>query len=483
VSSLKKTAVSSLSWVFLQKFATQSINFVVSVLLARVLLPQEYGLIGMITIFIAIGNILTDAGFTSSLIRTPNPDHLDYSTVFTTNLLGSIIIYWIIFICAPFIADFYNQPILTSLVRVLSLQILIASFSSIQNTMLIKAMAFKKLMIMQIPSTIISGIVGLLMAYNGFGVWSLVLMQIAASLALTILLWKESDHKPSIQFSKQKFKQHFKYGVNLSLSGILEAVYENIYNIVIGKFFAPALVGYYTRAQTLRQLPVENISSTLHQITFPLFASIQNDNERLRLAYEKLMRQVTFWLAPVLTGMTVLAEPLFRFLFTAKWLPAVPYFQIIGLTGVLYSLSSFNLNILNIKGKSGLFFRLEVIKKVIITVGVIIAIPFGIYGLLIFRALNSVLSYFINGYYSGRLISFSVKEQIYSIVKPLTYALLMGALMWFIDKSLNNQKDIVRLLIGGVSGAIFYFVINYMTRETAAIDFYETFIRKKLAQR
>lgn len=483
MSSLKKTAISSIVWVFAQRFASQGINFVVSILLARVLMPAEYGLIGMISIFIAIGNIITDAGFTSSLIRTNHPDDLDYSTVFTTNLFGSLFVYLLIFFTAPLVASFYQQTELTNLLRVLSLNILISSFSSIQSTRLTRAMAFKRLTMIQVPSNLVTAFTGIVMAYTGFGVWSLVFMQIAGSIASTVQLWAWSDWRPSLRFSRAKFRQHFSYGVNLAFSGILNTLFDNAYNIIIGKYFSPASLGFFTRAHTLKQLPVDNISSTLNKVTFPLFAQMQNDDERLRKAYEKIMQQVTFWLTPLLTGMVVLAEPLFRLLFTERWLPAVPYFQIIGLTGVLYSLSSYNLNILKVKGKTRLFFKLEIAKKVIVVFGILIAFPYGIYGLLVFQTINSILSYFLNAYFSGRYIGFPVSMQFASIARPIFYALIMGAFVWFIDQNISAHHDIYRLMVGGISGASLYFLLNYFSKEAPAMEFYETFIRKKLLKR
>lgn len=479
--SLKQKTISGLFWTFSQQFGIQFINFVVSIVLARLLMPSDFGLIGMLAVFIGIGSTLIDGGLTSSIIRTPKPDQKDYSTVFFINLIGSVVIYLIIFFSAPFIADFYNQPILKDLVRVYTLSFIINAFGSVQGTKLTKEMNFKKQMTIQIPSLISGGIMGVTLAYIGFGVWSLVFMNLFQSFLSTLQLWIRSGWMPSFSFDKERFKYHFNFGYKLTLSSLLDTVYNNAYNLIIGKYFSVAQLGYYTRANTLKQLPVQNVSKALNKVTYPIFSSIQHDDVKLKSAYRRLMQQVLFWLAPVLISLAVVAEPFFRFLLGEKWLPAVPYFQILCVVGIMYPLNAYNLNILKVKGRSDLFLKLEVIKKVIITIGIIIAVPFGIYGLLYFQLIFSILVFFINTWYSGKIINYTVVDQLKDIVPSIALATVVGAASWVFDTYVVKEAisyEVLRVAIVGLTYFIVYLGISYLSKMPAIIDFRKLILKR-----
>ena len=460
--SLKKQALSGVKWTFLQQLGTQGIGFVISVILARLLMPEEFGLIAMISVVIAVGNTLLSAGLSSSLIRSKELDEEDYSTVFYFNLVASIIIYFITYLIAPFIADFYNQPILTTLVRWLSLIFIINAFATIQQTRLTKQMDFKTQTIVAIPSLIIGGIIGIFMALQGYGVWSLIGYNLSKSLANMLLLWYHSKWKPRWKFNREKFKTHFYFGYKLTLSGLLDTIFNNAYNIVIGKFFPPAQVGYYQRAKTMQMYPVRTASSILAKVTYPLFAQIQDDNRRLKSVYKKILQMNVFILAPVLISAGVLAVPLFRFLFTEKWLPAAPYFQILIPAGILYPIHSFNLNILKVKGRSDLFLKLEIIKKIIIVFTIVMGLQYGIYGLLYMSVLGSFIAFFINTHYSGKFIDYTALEQIKDILPVIFLSLITGIIVLFIDYFLKKYgiNDFIRLLIGGSFGIFFYILLS-----------------------
>ncbi|HFX18010.1 MAG TPA: lipopolysaccharide biosynthesis protein, partial [Flavobacteriales bacterium] len=334
--SLKKQALAGVKWTFIQQLGTQGIGFIISIVLARLLLPEDFGLIAMITVFIAIGNVLLNSGLGSSLIRRQHLDEEDYSTVFYFNLLVSILIYMLTYWAAPYIANFYQQPILTQLIRWLGLTFIINAFAVIQQTRLTKLMDFKTQAIIAIPSLIIGGSIGVLMAYLQYGVWSLIAYNLIKNLVNTLQLWFYSKWQPLLKFNIAKFKQHFHFGYKLTLSGLLDTIFNNAYNIVIGKFFPVSDVGYYQRAKTLEMYPVGTLSAIMGKVSYPLFAQIQDDNVRLKSVYKKILQMNIFLIAPVLMISGVLAKPLFRFLFTDKWLPAVPYFQILLITGILY---------------------------------------------------------------------------------------------------------------------------------------------------
>ena len=478
--SLRKQATEGLVWTFAQQFGNQIIGFIVSIILARILLPEEFGLIGMVLVFVTIGISLTDAGLTQSLIRDKDVDQDDLSTVFFFNLAASILVYFLIFFTAPYIANFYDQEVLINIIRVLTLTFIISAFGAVQNTRLTKLMNFKTQMMISLPSTIASGFLGVFLAYTGFGVWSLVWMRIAATTIATIQLWLYSNWKPSFIFNLEKFKDHFNFGYKLTLSGLLDTIFNNIYVIVIGKYFAASQVGFYTRAQTMQKLPVSNIANALNKVTYPLFAQIQNDNVRLKRVYKQIMQMVVFIIAPILIFSAVLAEPIFRLLLTEKWLPAVPYFQILCVSGILYPLNSYNLNVLKVKGRSDLFLKLEVIKKSLIALSIVIAIQFGIYGLLFSQAILSIVAFYINSYNTEKFINYSSWEQTKDILPIILMALIVGVGIFYLDSLLTTKGfiDVVRILIGGSAGVLGYAILTYLLKRHIYNDIQQIILKR-----
>ena len=478
--SLRKQATSGLFWTFGQQFGNQAISFIISIILARLLLPAEFGLIGMVAVFIVIGRTLVDVGLTQSLIRNEATDQEDLSTVFFFNLIASILIYFVLFISAPLIAQFYDQNILTDIIRVISLTFVIGAFGAIQNTRLTKIMDFKTKTIISVPSVIGGGVIGVGLAYSGFGVWSLVWSRVAESLISTVQLWIYTKWYPSFNFNIQKFKYHFNFGYKLGLSSLLDTVFNNIYVIVIGKYFAASQVGFYTRAESLQKLPVANISKALNKVTYPLFAEIQDDNERLKRVYKQIMQTVVFLIAPILIFTAVLAEPIFILVLTEKWLPAVPYFQILCVSGILQPINSYNLNVLKVKGRSDLFLKLEVIKKIIIAISIIVAIQYGIYGLLYSHAIFSIIAFFINSYNTEKFISYSTLEQTMDILPIILLTLLSGSGIYFMDSLLisNDFSLMGRIVIGGLVGCLIYIPLIHLTKPFLIKDLL-TLISKK----
>lgn len=461
--SLKNQARSGMVWTFAQQFGNQIVGFGVSLVLARILMPEEFGLIGMIAIFISVGQTLVQSGLTQSLIRAPQLENADYSTVFYYNLLSGFVIYFLIYLAAPLIADFYDQPILTSLTRLYCIVFIINGFSAVQQARFTRNLNFKIQTIIALPATLIGGAVGIAMAYLDYGVWSLVWSQLIISFVGALLFWYYSSWRPELTFSRKLFKKHFGYGFKLAASGLLDTLFNNAYLIIIGKFFAPAQVGFYTRAETMKQLPVKNLSSALDKVTFPLFSKIQNDDIRLKDIYSRLMKIVLIIIAPTMVLLAVIAEPLFRFLFTEKWLPAVPYFQILSVVGILYPINAYNLNILKVKGRSDLFLKLEIIKKIIITLVIIATIPFGIYALLWGQVVIALAGLFINAHYTGKFIKYTAIDQIKDLIPILLIAGFAGLCCFIIDNYImQNFMDIIRIITGLFSFCIIYLPLGYI---------------------
>lgn len=458
--SLKKQAKAGLFWTFLEQFGTQIIGLVISILLARLLTPQDFGVIALFTVVMSIAAVLVEGGLTSSIIRTKDPNEDDFSTVFHFNLVMSIILYVVILFCAPFIADYYQKPILTTVIRVYALTIILNAFSTVQRTQLTKAMQFKTLFKINLPSQIISGVVGIVLAYFGFGVWSLVYAALIQSFIASLQLWLYSDWKPKIIFNKQKFKFHFTYGYRITLSGLLNIIFNNIYVLIIGKQFSLQQLGYYNRADNLRQLPINNISNALNKVTFPLFAKISDDDIKLKEVYQMLMKLVMFIIAPALTLLVVLAEPLVVFLLSEKWLPTVPYLQILAVAGLLIPIHSYNLNILQVKGRSDLFLKLEIIKKINIVIIVAISLQFGIFGLLWGQVVSSFIAFFINTYYTGQFLKYNAYKQLLDILPSICLAILCGLGIYFAKLMFfqNVPNSIIIIVLGTIYSLMYVFI-------------------------
>lgn len=477
--SLKQQALSGMLWSSMQTFGNQLINFSVSIILARLLLPAEFGLIGMISIFMGIGGALVGSGLSASLVRTTDADQADYSTVFVFNLAGSIIIYGTMFVAAPYIADFFHQPLLIDITRLYSLSFVISAFTAVQLARLQKNLDFKTGTKASLVSTLVSAVVGVTMAYSGFGVMSLVWMGLTNATVNSAMLWVQSGWRPSLLFDRQKFRYHFGFGSRMMFSGILDILFTNAYTIIIGKFYAPAQLGYYNRANSLKQLPVSTFSGILNKVTYPLFAEIKNDDVRLKSVYKQIMKMVIFIIAPVLVMMAVLAEPLFRFLFTEKWLPAVPYFRILCVAGILYPLHAYNLNILSVKGRSDLFLRLEIIKKILLLVILAGSFSFGIMGLIWGQVIFSVMAFFINTHYSGKFLKYPSWEQLRDISPVLLLTTAMAMVVYLVNTLLAAAPDVLRLIIGGFSGILFFLIFARIFRFESG-QFIAEILKKKI---
>ncbi|AMQ57588.1 lipopolysaccharide biosynthesis protein [Algoriphagus sanaruensis] len=478
--SLKKKTLVGFFWSLTQQFGVQLTSILVTIFLARILEPSDFGLIGMLAVFMALGNSLIDAGMTSSLIRTKDADQRDYSTVFFINLAVGSLVYLIMFFSSGLISDFFNQPLLEEIIKIYCITFMIVPFSAVQRTRLVKAMDFKTEMKATIPSTLLGGIVGLLLAYYGFGVWALVWMNVVQNLLLSIQFWFYTQWRPSMILDWDKFRYHFGFGAKLTLAGILNSVFSNIYHLVIGKFFSVTDLGFYSKADSLKQIPVKNISTTLSKVTFPLFAEIQEDDEKLRIAYRRVMQQVLYWLTPVMVLSTVLAEPLFRIILTEKWLPAVPYFQILCFIGLMYPIHSYNLNILKVKGRSDLYLKLEIVKKTLTVIGIFVALPFGIFALIWTQVILNLFAFGINSVYSGRFISYSVWKQLKDIAPIFGLGILAGLGGWLIISfgSNYNHLEWVKLLLGGLAGCSVYFLASWILQPQPVLDFRNLILKK-----
>lgn len=476
--SLKKQTLSGILWTFTETFVLRGLSFIASVILARLLGPTEFGLVGMISVFIALGNSLVDSGLSASLIRTKNADELDYATVFYLNLALSVLVYGVFYLTAPLIAAFFEQELLELIVRVYCLTFIISAFSAVQLAMLNKKMKFKQVMKCKVPGTILGVSVGIWMGYAGFGVWSIVCMFMCTQLGTSIMLWLTSSWTPGFLFSKEKLKYHYNFGYKLMLSGLIDTFYKNVYKLIIGKFFTVQELGYYERAHSFNNQSVTMFTSIISKVSYPLLSQIQDQKERIAIIYRQLIQFSFFVIAPIMLGAAALAKPLFLLILGEQWLPAVPLFQILCLSGMFYPVHSFNINVLKVYGRSDLFLKLELIKKAIITVSILIGFQFGIYGLVWSSVFTSLMSLMVNTHYSSRMIQYTTLQQLGDIALILIKAGLMAGVMWGITLVLQNNSQLWQLVLAGAVGLVFYFLLNYALK-SPQLNFALDLIKKK----
>lgn len=479
--SLKKQAIGGVIWTVVDTFFLRGFSFLATIILARWLGPEEFGLVGMIAVFIAIGTSITDSGLSNSLIRTKNADEKDFSTVFILNLALSAGAYLLLFLLAPYIADFFNQPVLKNLVRVYCLSFILSAFSAVQLARLSAEMKFKEITKLNIPGTIIGTVTGLAMGYFGLGVWSIVYMHLITQLVKSIALWLSSNWRPSMQYSKEKAQYHYGYGYKLMLSGLLDTIFTNGYNIVIGKFYSVRELGFFERSKSFNEYPVTTITGVVSKVTFPLLASLQNDKERISVVYKKLMQLTFFITAPLMFGSAAIAYPLFLLVLGEQWMKAVPYFQILCLAGMFYPIHAFNLNVFKVYGRSDLFLKIEIIKKVIIAVALVIGFQFGIMGLVWSSVISNYLALFVNTYYSADIINYSGKNQFLDMLPTFVISGLMFTLVSFVLPYISNYQWILQIIIGAISGIIFYFIAHKILKSEPLIYLLTLLKEKKIA--
>lgn len=462
--TIKNQAIFGVLWTFADTFLIRGMVLVSSLWLARILGPDEFGLIGMISIFIAIGITLVDSGLSSSLIRSKNNTKLDYSTVFFANLFISIIAYVIVFFAAPYIADFYNQPILIDIIRLYCLTFVISALSAVQLAKLNKTLAFKKIAKYNLPSSILGIIVGLYLGYTGFGVWSIVVMNITIKVTLFLILWVRSDWKPEFIFSMSKLKYHYNYGYKLLLSTLINKLFINVYHVIIGKSYSLTQLGYYERSVTFNSYSNDVITGIIKKVTFPLLAKIQDDKKKVAKAYKNILQLSFFITAPIMLGFAAEAKPIFLLILGEEWLPAVPYFQILCIASILYPNHSFNLNILKVYGRSDLFLKLEVYKKIVITILIFATYSFGILGLVWSSVFASLFALIINTYYSTKHINYPLVTQLKDMVKPFCISVLVSFTMLMIVEYSSELNLFVQIGVSSLVGIFLYVSISYLLK-------------------
>ena len=458
--SLKQATTKGLFWSSVERFSNQGVQFIFSIVLARLLSPSDFGIIAMITIFFAVAQSFVDSGFSNALVRKTDRRDEDLSTCFYFNIAVGFAAYIVLFLIAPLVANFYNQPILSPIIRITGLGVVLNSLCVVQQALFTIKIDFKFQAKVTLSATFLSGIVGIILAYQGYGVWALVWQGIVLSLVRMGLLWLMSKWRPKTGFSKSSFDYLFGYGSKLLVSGLLDTIYNNIYPIVIGKFYTPAQLGNYSRALSFAQLPSSNITSILQRVTFPVLSTIQDDMSRLQTNYRRLLKLSAFIVFPLMMGLAAVAFPLIRIVLTPKWEGCSFYLQIICFALMWYPIHAINLNLLQVKGRSDLFLRLEVIKKIIGVCIMCITIPLGIMAMCIGMVIFSVIALFINTFYTGKLIHVGCFEQMKDILPVLIVSLLMFFVVYFTTLFFTN--DFAKLIVSTSLGFVVYIFGTYL---------------------
>ena len=435
----------------MDSISSQGVTFLVGLVLARLLTPHEYGLIGYIMILVAVFNSIVDSGFSNALIRKKDAEETDYSTAFIFNLAVSLVLMAAMVLVAGPFSLFFKEPQLVPLVRVMSVIVVINALALIQRTRLVKSVDFKTQTKASLISSVSSGAVGLAMAFGGLGVWSLVGQQISRQFINTVCLWILNRWKPTWKFSWSSFRELFGFGWKLLVSGLIDTVWKEIYQLVIGKFYSTSTLGQYTRGKQFSDIFSSNMTSIVQRVSYPVLSSIQDERERMREGYRKIIRTTMLASFVLLFGLSAVAESLLTVLIGPRWLEAAHYLQIICFAASLYPLHAINLNMLQVQGRSDLFLKLEIVKKIIAVGPLLLGIFIGIDWMLWGSLATSIIAYFLNARYSGTLIGYPIRAQIKDILPSFGVAAVMAACVW--PLALLDLRPIWMLLVQLCTGA------------------------------
>lgn len=456
--NLKIKVINNLIWKFGERICVQFVSFIISIILARLLSPSDYGTIAILLVFITIADVFVNAGFGSALIQKKEADNLDFSSVFYFSLIFSVLVYTVIYLIAPSIANFYNMPILQPTLQVLALRIPVAAINSVQQAYVSRNMQFKKFFCSTLSGTAASAVVGIFMAYNGYGIWSLVGQYLSNAVINTIVLFSVISWRPQLIFSLQRLKSLFSYGWKLLLSGLLDTGYQSLNSLLIGKFYTPADLAFFDTGKKFPMVIVTNINSSISSVLFPALASEQDEPERVKAHTRKAIQISSYIMWPMMLGMAACADNIVSLVLTDKWVPAVPYLQIACITYGLWPIHTANLQAINAMGRSDIFLKLEIVKKIVGISILMITIKYGVLAIALGGILGGIIGTFINSYPNGYLLKYSYAEQIKDMLPSFLCALGMALFVYFTGKFVENIY--FKLLIQVILGTLVYIFIS-----------------------
>ena len=460
----KKTLIGSL-WMMIERFGYLSIQFISNLILARILMPDDFGTIGIMMVFIALAHVFVDSGFSASLIQKKVISEQDKSTVFITNLVLAFFVYVILFLASPWLAIYFHNDTLSSLLRVLGLILLIDAFGAIQNTILMRDMNFKLLTKIKLASIIVAAIVAIALAYKGFGVWALIVQYILYSVIRAIATWTVSKWKPNLSFSIESFRTLFSFGSKLLLSTFVAELYVNFQQILIGRFYKPSDLGYYSQARQFQQIPTGTISQVINSVAFPAYAKLQNNREALNNLFRQNVRLVAYLNTALMMLLASIAQPLIILLYSNKWIGSISYFQFLCIGfGTFLAIHQCSLSVLKAVGRSDYVLKLEIIKKILGVIFIIIGLKvLGIWGILYALALNSFIEIFLNGYYLNKEIQYSGFKQLLDMIPSIIVASISGVISYFSwTLWLPQESEIYSVLFASIVYVICYLLGSWI---------------------
>jgi len=471
--SIRKKTLSGFIWSGSETFLNQGFGFIQGVILARLLMPSDFGLIAMAGVFNALAKTLVDSGFSTALIRKKERSEIDYSTVFDVNIVMSAIMALLLCACSGLIASFYNEPLIAKIVCLNALLIFLGSFTAVQSTRLMANMEFKKRSKINMVIIVTNGLLAIGMAYCGLGVWSLIYPYFITFILSVFLYWYYQRWFPGFRFSILSFKELFGFGSKLLASSLLDVLYNNIYPLVIGKKYTSSDLAFYSKGNTFAKLPSVTITNVLALVTLPVLSDIQNEDERLQVSYRKFISLSAFVVFPLLIGMAAVARPMVILLITEKWEECIIYLQILCFSLMWYPVHALNLNLLKVKGRSDLFLRLEIIKKIMGLIILFVTLPMGIVYMCIGSVVSSFVSLFLNTYYTGKLIHVGFREQMKDVMPSLFYSISMGVTVWLVIQLFHSIW--LQLFCGIFVGGLFYYCIAKLFHSKDLIFFLEIY--------
>ncbi len=457
-----KKVINNFLWRFLERCGAQGVTFVVSIVLARLLDPKVYGTVALVTVFTTILQVFVDSGLGTALIQKKNADDTDFSTVFYFNLLICFGLYAAMFFAAPFIAEFYTDAQLTSLIRVLSLTLVISGVRGIQQSYISRKLQFKKFFFSTLGATLVSAVVGIYMAYKGYGVWALVGQTLTNQAVGTLLLWVTVDWRPKLVFSFERLKGLFSFGWKMLVSALLDTVYREIRSLIIGKKYTSEALAYYNKGQQFPQLIVTNINTAIDSVLLPVMSNEQENRERVKSMTRRAIKISTYIMMPLMIGMAMCAEPLVELLLTEKWLQCVPFLRVFCLTYVFYPIHTANLNAIKAMGRSDMFLKLEVIKKTIGMAVLLATMWISVEAIAYSLLFVTVLSSFINAFPNKKLLGYSYLDQVIDILPSLVLSVVMGASVYAVQ--FIGLSSALTLLIQVPLGALIYIIGSKVLR-------------------
>lgn len=429
----KNTVVSSLIWKFLERGGVQGMQFVLSVVLARLVSPDDYGVVALVLVFVQIATVFVQSGFNTALIQKKDSDEVDFSSIFFLSLFVALLCYGILFFAAPFIAGFYKQEVLAPVVRLVSLTLLFGAVNSVQSAYVSKTMQFKRFFYSSTGAVLGSGIVGVALAFQGLGVWALVAQQLVKDLLVCLILWFTVQWRPRALFSLGRVRALFGFGWKLLCSALLDSVFRNAYNLIVGRIYDSHTLGYFNRGQQFPQAIASNLDGSIQSVMLPTLSASSDDVQEVKRITRRSISTSAYLLMPCMFGLAAVAEPLVRVLLTDKWLPCVPFLQLACISYALYPIHTANLTGINALGRSDIFLRLEIIKKSVTVLNILITLPLGIYAMAVGQVVCSFVSTFINSFPNKKLMGYSYFEQWRDLLPSFLLSIGMAAMVWMMN--------------------------------------------------